>query len=295
MTKQKDLAIICDQRTIEDRNLGEKDGAMWDQRPFYLINKIFKNEYTPPLYVPIEDIGSYSLDGIDVAFLHIDLSVHNSDITNAINVSLPENIRVYNRKITDITKKHIETAYVSMGGPKLTLTRSDSYKGRGYKVMPSEEVSDNDWNNQDLLIQPFISSKRDFQEDGYGRMDRYVKFLEEIVCCSFFSKEPIIKRSTSIWEYFRDLNELERDFKSKKRICLNDEKIFYRTLTSNEILYRNTILELADLIGLDFGSIDTITTPDGKLYVLDVNKTPWERGIPNHFINLFRRYSGVSK
>ena len=47
-------------------------------------------------------------------------------------------------------------------------------------------------------------------------------------------------------------------------------------------------MEYANLMGLDFGSIDTITDYEGNLHILDINKTPWERGIPKTFINIFR-------
>ncbi len=38
----------------------------------------------------------------------------------------------------------------------------------------------------------------------------------------------------------------------------------------------------------DRGIVDSIAYYEGNLHILDVNKTPWERGIPKTFINIFR-------
>ena len=301
---EKKISVICDRRTLEDRDLGyEAKGTAWNQRPFYLLNKVLKNRKNVE-YVLIDTIGEHSFEGVHSAFLHLDRDVHPESYAPALRLAIPKEVHLANRDITDITKRYTEQMYVSMGGPSLSLKDSKSYqgkvivksihnagdpKGREYNIMEVSDVLEEVWSDLEVLVQPFISSRESQDEGDISRTDRHVIFLGESVICSFYSKEPIIKRRTSIWEYFRDIDKLETDFGSQQRICLNDLGIFYRCLSADEKRNQETILEYARLVGLDFGSIDTITNSKDNLYILDVNKTPWERGIPEEFINIFRK------
>ncbi len=301
MSKGK-ISVICDERTVEDAHLGRNaQGLAWDQRPYYLLNKVLRDRENVD-YILIDEIGRNSFEGSDMAFLHLDMSQHPEQYSQALRLAIPPNVPLFNGGITNTSKDFTEGMYVGMGGPALSLSNPDTYDGkvilksihnagdpggRGYRVMPIQDVTEADWSDLEIMVQPFVSSKENPLGEGFGRMDRHVLFLGESVICSFYSREPIIKRKTSIWEYFRDIRHLEGDLQDQQRVCLNDSGIFYRSLSQDETRNQKTVLDYAKTIGLDFGSMDTITGPDGNLHILDVNKTTWERGIPQAFIRLF--------
>lgn len=294
-----ELVILCDQRTKEDQILGKKGGIGWNERPYYLINKIFQDPDIKPVYKELNELCGADLK--KMAFLHLDKTVH-SEKENCVIDNLFKETLIFNKYLRDVTKKNVERMLSNLGILELRLSEKDPYQGKviiksnfnagdcpklEYRVINKSEVDEEDWKNEEIIIQRFVSSGKDGSR--LKRMDRYIIFLGEVVYCSFFSKENIIKRDTSVWEYYRDVSRLEDDLKDVQNVCLNEEEAFYKRLSSQEIINQQKITHLCRLLGLDFGSIDTITDQAGNFYILDVNKTPWERGIPRHFIKIFRK------
>ena len=125
---KENISIICDERTIEDKNLGiGKDSEKWDQRPFYLLNKVLSNSKNVR-YIPIESIGEYDFKEDEKIFLHLDMGTHPERYSHAINLTVPNNITLFNRNITDITKNYTESIYVGMGGPTRLCWKSNIKK-----------------------------------------------------------------------------------------------------------------------------------------------------------------------
>jgi len=293
------LTVICDERTKEDRSLGESANRGWNERPYYLINKILKDPRFQPNYATLDELALMPVSS-GAAILHLDQTIHSEEIVKCIDNLIPKDARILNRRIIDISKRHIEDVFVSMGGLELSTQKDDSYEGlvivksnfnagdamrREYKILKKEEANEI-FNDLDMVVQRFASSTK--SKNDLRRMDRYIVFMNEIVYCSFFSEEDVIKRDTSIWQYYRNIKNLRRDFKANRKICLNEQGVYYKELSSLECSNEQTVVELCRLLGLDFGSIDTITDSEGNFYVLDINKTTWERGIPEHFLAIFR-------
>ena len=61
-----------------------------------------------------------------------------------------------------------------------------------------------------------------------------------------------------------------------------------KILTHDSLKAAGGIKILAKKLKLDFGSIDVIESL-GVDYVIDVNKTPWEREFPNLFLEVIRK------
>ena len=49
------------------------------------------------------------------------------------------------------------------------------------------------------------------------------------------------------------------------------------------------MLNFLQNIGFHFGTVDTITPSANELYILDINCTPWERGIPISLVKILAR------
>ncbi len=287
------ICIVADTRTIEDHILGKKAHEGWNERPCYLVNKIMRENGCPVNYRLIEDTF-HSAKG-DVAMLHLDCTFHSPcQIESASSF----NGIMLNQRVIDISKRKVQKEYTSIGGKSLMLSKEESYKGKviiksdynsgdpqgkWYLTMQNEEVPSELWEKTGVIIQKFVASPT----GKLKRMDRYVLFLDELVVCSFFSEEDIIKRKTSIWQYRRDIELLERDRNIMPLKSLNESGIFYSPFSEIERRNYQIIKKLAKRMGLDFGSIDTITDENNDLHVLDVNKTPWERGIPKGFLHIF--------
>ena len=294
-----DVTILCDERTIEDLKLGNKKEKGWNSRPYYLINKIFNSEYFKSSYVELKEIENAKIEGIGV--VHIDKTYLSSKEIEIID-ALSKNKLILNKNLINTSKKHLEGILKKIGEESLIVYKGDTIKDRviiksnynagdapqlKYKVKHKPQITEAEWDNKDLILQRFATSTT--KKSELKRMDRYVIFLGEVVLCSFFSKEDIIKRDTSIWQYWRDIENLQQDFYKLKHICLNEVGCFYRQSSFQEQRNMEKILNLESILGLDFGSIDTITDENGKFYILDINKTTWERGIPDFFIELFRK------
>src|SRR3989344_3839315 len=120
--------VICDERTKEDKSLGVNARAGWNERPFYLLNKVLQNQGFQPNYLTLDDLASKPIDG-GITFLHLDQTIHPKETTDCIDGCVSRDIKMLNGKVTDISKRHIDDLFSSMGGTKLCIQREDSYDG----------------------------------------------------------------------------------------------------------------------------------------------------------------------
>ncbi|MFH0927747.1 MAG: hypothetical protein V1822_04165 [Candidatus Micrarchaeota archaeon] len=304
---RKKIIVVCDQRFAGDYELGLARGAKkWDSRPYYLVNKVFADRRRFHL-VPKEfhELGPGFLEQTKTEQTTIVAHLDQTRIPQGISSQL-QKAGALNAHVTDVSKRRIERIVCDMGGLPLLIDAYPQYRGevviksdlnagdptgRGYEFVSGDSAGPCVLSDPQKVVQ--ISVRSGFVgEKPFDRMDRFVFFLGEVVICSFYSTERIIKRNTSVWQYYRDASKLGQDLGGSRRVCLNEVGAYYRHLSDSEKANLEFVTQLAGLMRLDIGSVDTITSSDGNFYVLDVNKTPWERGIPRFFLKIFNRLFG---
>ena len=71
--------------------------------------------------------------------------------------------------------------------------------------------------------------------------------------------------------------------------CLSEAGIHYVNFRDQLGGHYDTLLKTLSLLGLEFGTLDVITPSKEECYVLDVNPTPWERGLPESLVRILSK------
>ena len=215
---------------------------------------------------------------------------------------LPRTVRVINANIAD-TRKSTVTDWLSAFGlctPSIVVpdhanapvfVKSNFNAGdaprRVYKVTTAADA-------QDLIAaDPTLIAQRHVREDvgpnGLGRLRRLIVVGAELVQLEYFSHATSIKRSSSQWQYSRDVRCLKRDCQFLGSPSMAEHGFHFADIGSAFGHRLDVVKRWLRHIGLDFGTLDIVTPSSGEFFILDVNPTPWERGLPNSLARLLAR------
>ena len=297
--------LIVDRRFFADLKSADTDSQeKWNRPPRYLLGKLIQDtafEEMPKLllYEDIlegnDDIESYMPQTV---MIHVDQTIRPDSLQIYIS-SETKKIRFINAQLTDIRKSKLKDILQQNGmmypdplKDSLVFIKSDYNAGdaenRTYSTCAYNDASDSVWADSKLIVQRFV---RDAIYNGspIGRLRRFIIVGKEIVQVEYFSDSDTIKRSSSIWQYSRDIRNMSSDEKYIGVRCLSESGIHYVNFRDQLGGHYDTILKTLSLLGLEFGIIDVITPNNEECYVLDVNPTPWERGLPESLVRILSK------
>ena len=299
------LGIISDNRFIDDYQVNnEIHFTDWNSSPRYLLGRIllsphFSHEVKLIQYKSNRASLEYYnfLKSCDYGIIHVDSTIRPNSLDNLIQ-QLSSEYLLINRNISDIRKSTLHKLLKTCGlntidinsdadGDIIAFIKSDFNAGdtskRLYKKCKYKDIPISIINDPSLIIQRYI--KEIITPENYYRLRRFIIVGQEIVQVEFFSKNFVIKRSTSFWQYSRNIKNLNSDltfFETPNISELGYHFIDFNKISSQFI----TMLNFIKNIGFEFGAIDVITPTFDELYILDINSTPWERGIPSSLIKI---------
>ncbi len=164
--------------------------------------------------------------------------------------------KVHNGRCTDISKEKVALVFGRVFGYDLGV---DPTREKGRCLAKSNENARHDGRIIECPIEqkePGMVYEKIIDNHHSARfvMDIRVPVIGRSVPCVYFKFKPVDVRFT---------NDIARvEVHAAKAV-----------LSSDEI---DRILEFCDAMGLDYGELDVLRDKgDGKIYIVDVNKTPW--------------------
>jgi hypothetical protein len=169
--------------------------------------------------------------------------------------------KVLNFRCNDISKQRVDQVHQAIFGYKLEI---DPLRHRGRCVKKSNENAAHDG----MIIDCPIAERDEacvYQKEVNNRVDDH--YIEDIRVPVFGRVIPFCYRKR------RPIASRFRNENTSASLCeLNT------MLAGSEV---QQILRFCEAMGLDYGELDVLRDrDDGRLYVVDVNNTPW--GPPNH-------------
>ena len=297
--------IISDRKGIDDYDTDlSEQSSLWDAKPNYLLNKLLlAGSYDASFVDHQEQDLEKRLESLVTAEVtlvwHIDKTFIPQQVRELSERYMQNGIKSINAAITDISKKRVDRLCRALGLPAIQLDKTGEYKGRvivksdynsfeshmGYRTygclgeVPQVFLEDNL-----AVIQKFLQSAP--VVGGCYQMDRYIFVGEMVVFRTMYSRDPIIKGRNSLRQYAIPVNYLNL-LGIPPGSSLNNLGISLKQLTEEELGDLKMVESVKNAIGLDVGSIDTIKNQsDGQRYIIDVNKTAYERRLPQQFVKL---------
>ncbi len=299
------LAVLTDARFTSDfRKRTEICDCKWNSYPRYLLGKILSSEYFGHT-IQCVAYDACSMDNCidkvqscDAAIVHVDLTVRPPELVRLIE-RLRTSIPVMNADLNDISKTWLQRALDSRGmlTPKFTsgyntgcvFVKSNYNAGdsprRMYELYKHKDIPPELQTNTSFVVQRFVEEKVD-RPYGLRRLRRFIIVRREVIQVEYFSTHHTIKRASSMWQYGRDISCLAHDQKLLDVRNISDLGYYYFCATPQERRTISTVVSLAKSVGLDFGVVDVVTPSRSNAYILDINPTPWERGIPDALVRL---------
>jgi hypothetical protein len=194
-----------------------------------------------------------------------DLVIHWEDVSfRPTYAALEEKNRrqkVINLHCRDISKQKVDAVHQAVFGYRLEV---DPLRHRGSCVKKSNENAMHDG----MIVECPIAERDEacvYQKEVNNRIDD--EYIEDVRVPVFGHLIPFCYRKR------RPIASRFSNENTSADICEVDT-----VLSSGEV---RQILQFCDAMGLDYGELDVLRDRnDGKLYVVDVNNTPW--GPPNH-------------
>lgn len=288
----------CGYRLVRD-GVTTMPSDSWDAPPRYLLNKLLRRCGQLDCVTLLgPDDGNMPrladvIHNIDGIIVHTDTSVRPHWVTEVISQA-PPGIPILNCSVTDIRKRSLSDVLSRMGldtlevdpdqrGNPLVFVKSTYNSGDApgilYKKCPLKDVPALLASRPDLVVQRFIQDRL-ARAGTYARMRRFVCVAGAVTQLEYFGTEDVIKRQTSLAQYSRDISVIAQDFELLARQDLGALGFHYRDFEFELPGFMEILGSFRKAFGLDFGSIDTIAVRDEGYYILDVNPTPWERGLP---------------
>jgi hypothetical protein len=169
--------------------------------------------------------------------------------------------KVLNLQCKDISKRRVDKVHQAIFGYRLTI---DPLRHRGRCVKKSNENATHDG----TIVECPIAERDDasvYQKEVNNRIDDHsiedirVPVFGPVIPFCYRKRRPIVSRFS---------NENTSASLCEVKTVLSDGEV-------------QQILAFSDAMGLDYGELDVLRDKDdGRLYVVDVNNTPW--GPPNH-------------
>jgi len=296
------LAVVTDRRLLlELENIDQHPPEdPLNRPPCYLLNTLrmmptFPYEADAITMESLRSADDYKrLENHGCVIVHIDKSVRPAFITELL-ARLPSRVRIMNQHVTDIRKREMgeivkrfgfDTLEIDPGADPETpvFIKSNWNSGDAPKVVYEHcllrEVPAKVWRDPDLTVQRFVE-ERVPGLPGCRRLRRFIIAGGEIVHQNFLGTTPLLKGDTSLcWEYRRDVRRMPKDTELLGGLAARSLGFTYYDIDDKTRLISERVQALAQNIGVDFGSIDTIAPDAEHIYILDVNTTPLQRGLP---------------
>lgn len=300
------FGVIADHRFMTDyRNRGTASVPVWNSPPRYLLGRLissphFSHEVT---FIPYKPSSVHSccaeLRTCDYGIIHIDATMRPPELLEA-SKSIPLHFPLVNRYISDIRKStlhgllqsyHLMTPdlHPTTDEDTLAFVKSDFNAGdapkRVYERCRHGDLSSATRKDCTLIVQRFVKDDISAQHQYY-RVRRFIIVGQEIIQVEYFSRHFVVKRSTSAWQYSRDIGNLDSDLRLFETPNISSLGYNFRDFYGELGNCFGDMLKFIKGIGFQFGSVDVITPFPHEFYVLDINCTPWERGIPDSLVKI---------
>ena len=126
-----------------------------------------------------------------------------------------------------------------------------------YPVMERKKIKNEDWNNENLVIEKYIANEYDHIYRVYKLLDKIV--ISEVIENNVIKKLSVVTQRTN---YYYDLN--------------NKNVLPVHNLKFNQLL--TDVIYLCKAMHLDFAAVDVVKSDENEYYIIDVNLTPnWSR------------------
>jgi len=134
-----------------------------------------------------------------------------------------------------------------------------------YPVIERNKIKNEDWNNENLVIEKYIANKYDHIYRVYKLLDKIV--ISEVIENNVIKKLRVVTQRSN---YYYDLNN---------KNVLSGPNLKFNLLLAD-------IICLSEAMHLDFAAIDVVKSDENEYYIIDVNLTPtWTRGDSPELIN----------
>ena len=292
------VLVVSDEVTRSDFEAGKvvEGVRKWDSRPYYLLNKVLSSSEFDVRFVDYDSLSRMAYSG-ELTFVHVDRTFVSENLEEVLE---GVGVAAWNGKMRDNSKRRIERVFEELTGRTLKVDKGysgpvvvkpnhnagDPEGNQGYTFVDKVDLDGKLLFDPGWVVERQVRSYSD-QTGVYHQNRRFIIFGNELFLCELYSVDNKVKQKTSLWQFYRPLEDLERDFGIVRGVCLNDLGVHYRELNDRQKGQVKLVKKMAKRLKLDFGSIDLIEAEDGD-YIIDVNKTPWERGFPEHFLTIVR-------
>lgn len=139
----------------------------------------------------------------------------------------------------------------------LNLTADEHNIDVVYPVVERKKIKKEDWENQNLIIEKYISNKQNYIYRAYKLLDKLV--ISEAI------ENNLIKKMVTVEQ------RINHCFDLKNPDVLSTAGREYTDLLSS-------LINFTKAFHVDFGAIDIVRSDENKYYIIDVNITPhWNR------------------
>ena len=303
------FGVITDCRFMDDyQNRDEQAAPSWDTPPRYLLGRLVSSPYFlhEVKFVPYEisnpDECRARFKECDYGIIHIDMTVLPDKILQ-VKRQVPPSFVLINRHVSDIRKSTLNNLLSTHNQMTLDLQanieddtemfiKSNFNAGdapkRLYKKCRYADLPPSVRKDSSLIVQRFVLEKLTSQH-SYFRLRRFIIVGQEIVQVEYFSKHFVIKRSSSVWQYSRDIQHIDADLGESNTPNISELGYQFNDFHKNLGDRYISMLNFLQAIGLQFCTVDVITPSSDEFYILDINYTPWERGLPDSLVKILSR------
>ena len=267
--------IIVDRRFMADLKAADTPSLeKWNQPPRYLLGKLLQSaklEEMPKLLLYeaiLEGDVDIELYKPQTVMIHVDRTIRPDSLQICISNNT-QKIRFINAQLADIRKSKLKDIlqqngmmYPNPQKDSLVFIKSNYNAGdaenRTYSICTYNDALNLVLADSNLIMQRFV---RDAIYNGspIGRLRRFIIVGKEIVQVEYFSANDTIKRSSSNWQYSRDIHNMNSDEKYIGMRCFSDAGIHYLNFRDQLGGHYDTLLKILSLLCLEFGTLDVIT------------------------------------